>query len=348
MPAISVLLPVYNSAHFVEKAITSILTQTMKNFEFIIINDGSTDSTGEILQRFAYKDIHIRLVQRPNKGLIFTLNEGIALARSPFIARMDADDIALPNRLKCQYEYLNKHPETIALGSYIQLMDKNDEIYRTKRLPIGHHIQETFRWGSPLAHPSVMIRTEAVRKVGGYPSDFPAAEDYALWLRLLSLGKIDNLPDVLLSYRVHGTSISHQHARQQRDSTLRAQALWIAGRLFDKELCRLSAPALLEALNLPPQKGRGLLARMLALNPHIIGTSPEQDPEAQDWLPRILQGPMTPEIRKAMALYHLRAARAPGLSTGARLYHLGRCTCYSPHELIGKMGEFLRGRLQRC
>lgn len=348
MPAISVLLPVYNAAHFIDKAITSILTQTMKNFEFIIINDGSTDSSGEILQKFAHKDIRIRLVQRPNKGLISTLNEGIALARSPFIARMDADDIALPNRLKCQYEYLSKHPETLALGSYIQLMDEYGEVYRTKRLPIGPHIQEALRWGSPLAHPSVMIRTEAMRKAGGYPSDFPAAEDYALWLRLLSLGKIDNLPDVLLSYRVHGTSVSHKHARQQRDSTLRAQALWIAGRLFDKELCRLSSPVLLATLNLPPQKVRGLLARMLALNPHVIGTTPEQDPEAQKWLPRILQGPMTPEIRKAMALYHLRAARAPELSTRDRLYHLGQCIYYSPHDFIGKVREFLRGRLQRC
>lgn len=103
MPEISVLLPVYNAAHFIEKAIISILTQTMKNFEFIIINDGSTDSSGEILQKFAHKDIRIRLVQRPNKGLIATLNEGLALARSPLIARMDADDIAFPGRLEIQY-----------------------------------------------------------------------------------------------------------------------------------------------------------------------------------------------------------------------------------------------------
>lgn len=91
---------------------------------------------------------------------------------------------------------------------------------------------------------------------------------------------------------------------------------------------------------------RELLARMLALNPHIIGISPEQDPEAQEWLPHILQGPMTPEIRKALALYHLRAARAPGLSTSARLYQLGRCACDSPREFIGKLEEFLRGRLR--
>ena len=347
MPAISIIIPVYNAKLYVRKAIDSLLCQTFQDYEIFLIDDGSIDGTENIVREIALQNHQIHLIQRPNKGLISTLNEGIALARSPFIARMDADDIALPNRLELQYKYLSKHPETVALGSYVQLMDENDEVYRTKLLPIKTHIQEAFLWGAPLAHPTVMMRTEAVRKVGGYPSDFPAAEDYALWLRLLSLGKIDNLPDVLLSYRVHGTSISHQHARQQRDSTLRAQALWIAERLFDRELCHLSTPALLEALDLPFQKVRGLLARMLALNPHIIGISPEQDPEAQEWLPRILQGPMTSEIRKALALYHLRAARAPRLSTNARLYQLGRCACYSPREFMGKLGEFLCGRLQR-
>lgn len=346
MPEISVLLPVYNAAHFIEKAIISILTQTMKNFEFIIINDGSTDSSGEILQKFAHKDIRIRLVQRPNKGLIATLNEGIALARSPLIARMDADDIALPHRLERQCTYLKSHPETVAVGSYVQFMDRCGHTYRTKYLPAGEGLRKAFLWGCPIMHPTVMMRTEAVREAGGYSPEFPSAEDYALWLRLLSLGGIDNIPEVLLSYRVHGSSISHVHAQQQRDSTLRAQALWIAGRTFDKDLCHLPANSLLDALALPPETLRYLLARMLALNPHIIGISPEHDPEAQEWLPRILQGPMTPEIRKALALYHLRAARAPGLSTSARLYHLCRCTCYSPHEFIEKMGEFLRGRLQ--
>ena len=274
MPAISIIIPVYNAKLYVRKAIDSLLFQTFQDYEIFLIDDGSIDGTENIVREIALQNHQIHLIQRPNKGLISTLNEGIALARSPFIARMDADDIALPNRLELQYKYLSKHPETVALGSYVQLMDENDEVYRTKRLPTKTHIQEAFLWGAPLAHPTVMMRTEAVRKVGGYPSDFPAAEDYALWLRLLSLGKIDNLPDVLLSYRVHGTSISHQHARQQRDSTLRAQALWLAGRLFDRELCHLSTPALLEALDLPFQKVRGLLARMLALNPHIIGISP--------------------------------------------------------------------------
>jgi len=162
---------------------------------------------------------------------------------------------------------------------------------------------------------------------------------------LLSLGNVDTISQVLLAYRIHGNSISHAHARQQRDSTLRAQAIWLSKQAWTDDICKLPADSLISEL--PPKEQRELLARMLALNPHIIGISPEHDPEAQEWLPRILQGPMTPEIRKALALYHLRAARAPGLSTSARLYQLARCACYSPREFMGKLGEFLRGRLQR-
>ena len=257
---------------------------------------------------------------------------------------MDADDIAFPGRLEIQYAYMNAHPDVLAVGSYVMFMDGQDTMYRKKTFPGGNDILKAFRWGCPLVHPAVMMRTDAVRQVGGYPSAFPSAEDYALWVRLLSLGKVDTIPQVLLAYRVHGSNISHTHARQQRDSILRAQCLWLLKQKWTEDLCQLPANDLLSFL--PPKEQRELLARILALNPHIIGISPEQDPEAQEWLPRILQGSMTPEIRKAMALYHLRAARAPGLSTGARLYQLARCACYSPHEFIEKMGEFLRGRLQ--
>ncbi len=342
---ISIILPAYNAKQYIEASVDSILQQSLTDFELIIIDDGSTDGTQQLVQQLTAKDQRIRLVQRPNKGLITTLNEGIALARSPLIARMDADDIAFPERLAIQYTYMNSHPDVLAVGSYVMFMDAQDTMYRKKIFPRGKEILEAFRWGCPLVHPAVMMRTDAVREVGGYPSAFPSAEDYALWVRLLSLGKVDIIPQVLLAYRVHDSSISHAHARQQRDSTLRAQTIWISKQTWTDDICKLPADSLISEL--PSKEQRELLARMLALNPHIIGISPEQDPEAQEWLPRILQGPMTPELRKALALYHLRAARAPGLATTARLYQLGRCACYSPREFVGKLGEFLRGRLQR-
>lgn len=345
-PQVSILLPVYNAAQYILKAVDSILQQSLTDFELILIDDGSSDGTEQLVRQLAAKDQRIHLVQRPRKGLIATLNEGLALARSPLIARMDADDIAFPERLAVQYAYMNSHPDLLAVGSYVMFMDDQDTMYRKKTFPRGKEILEAFRWGCPLVHPAVMMRTDAVREVGGYLSEFPSAEDYALWIRLLSLGNVDTIPKVLLAYRVHSSSISHAHARQQRDSILRAQCIWLSKQEWTDDICQLPAENLQSFLS--PKEQRELLARMLALNSHIIGTSPEQDPEAQKWFPRILQGPMTPEIRKAMALYHLRAARAPGLSTSDRLYHLGRCIYYSPHDFIGKVGEFLRGRLPHC
>lgn len=344
-PAISVVLPVYNSLHFIHAAISSILQQTFPNFELILIDDGSTDGTEAIVREIAAQDPRIHLIQRENRGLIASLNEGITLAQSPLIARMDADDIALPNRLERQYAYLSNHPDTVAIGTYVQFMDEKNQVYRKKKLPSGNQVRDSFLWGCPIMHPTVMMRTDAVRKAGGYPSQFISAEDYALWLRLLSLGEIDNLPEILLSYRIHGNSISHVHAHQQRDSTLRAQALWLAGRLWDNELCQLETTQLITILDLPPETLRSLLARILSLNPHIIGVSHKHDPEAQEWIRCITQGPMTLEIRKALSLYHLRAARAQGMSIFSRLYHLGRSSLYSPREFTQKMGEFLCGRL---
>ena len=344
-PRISVLLPVYNNVQYLKKAVLSILQQSFTNFEMILIDDGSSDGTEHLVQQLAEQDARIRLVQRPNKGLIASLNEGINLVRSPFIARMDADYFSFINRLSIQYTYMTDHPDVVAVGSYIKFMDSQDRMYRKKFFSSGQKLLDDFRWGCPLVHPAVMMRTDAVQKIGGYSPEFPSAEDYALWLRMLSFGRMDTIPQVLLAYRVHGQSISHVHARQQRDSTLRAQAIWLSGQEWTRDICQLSATQLLNSL-LSPEEQRELLARMLALNPHLIGVSPEQDPEAQEWLPCVLQGDITPEIRKALALYHLRAARAQGLSTGSRLYHLCQCALYSPCEFMKKMTEFLCGRLQ--
>lgn len=327
-PRISVLLPVYNNVQYLKKAVLSILQQSFTNFEMILIDDGSSDGTEHLVQQLAEQDARIRLVQRPNKGLIASLNEGINI-----------------NRLSIQYTYMTDHPDVVAVGSYIKFMDSQDRMYRKKFFSSGQKLLDDFRWGCPLVHPAVMMRTDAVQKIGGYSPEFPSAEDYALWLRMLSFGRMDTIPQVLLAYRVHGQSISHVHARQQRDSTLRAQAIWLSGQEWTRDICQLSATQLLNSL-LSPEEQRELLARMLALNPHLIGVSPEQDPEAQEWLPCVLQGDITPEIRKALALYHLRAARAQGLSTGSRLYHLCQCALYSPGEFMKKMTEFLCGRLQ--
>lgn len=226
-PSVTVLLPVYNAAAYVEEAVRSILQQTFTDFELLILDDGSTDSSGQLLEGLAFQDRRIRLVRRENRGLIATLNEGLALARGEFIARMDADDRSMPERLALQYARMQNDADLLALGSGIRYLDAAGSLGRRVIYPSSYELREALLWGAPLAHPAVMLRTEAVRYVGGYSPLFPYAEDYALWLRLNQIGKLDNLQDILVLYRVHEASVSHQHALQQRTSSLRAQAFWL-------------------------------------------------------------------------------------------------------------------------
>lgn len=338
LPAISVLLPVYNAAQYVDQAVTSILEQTLADFELILIDDGSTDGSGDKLRNLASKDSRIRLIQRENRGLVPTLNQGIFLAQAPYIARMDADDISMPERFARQYEYLEQHPNVVALGSAIQYMDSSGALGRIKNYPVGNTVSSALMWGSPLAHPAVMLRASAVRKVGGYPDDFPHAEDYALWLRLQSIGIIDNLKDVLLRYRIHGGSVSCIHALQQRTSTLRAQAGWLAQQpAIPEVMIGKDNGQFLKAVALSPVTERALLARMLALSPHLIGIG-HDDPEGERWLAFLAGGPASPEIRRALFLYHLRAARIKKLSLLASIGHVLRAF-FSLLPLFGKNSQ---------
>ncbi|HJA78767.1 MAG TPA: glycosyltransferase [Candidatus Desulfovibrio intestinavium] len=339
MPAVSVLLPVYNAASYVREAVASILAQTLRDFELILMDDGSTDASGGILRALAAEDRRIRLVQRENRGLIATLNEGLALARAPFVARMDADDIALPERLARQCAHMERHPGLAVLGSAIQYMDAAGRPGRIKKYPVGDAVDEAILWGSPLAHPAVMLRTQAVRAAGGYPAAFPHAEDYALWLRLFAPGSIDNLPDVLLRYRLHGGSVSHVHALAQRTSTLRAQALWLAGRTeMPAEANSGDNACFLQAIALPPAVRQGLIARMLALAPHLVGSG-RDDPEGSGWLAELCRSPRTPELRRALSLYHLRAAKASSLPLRKSAAHLARSFFWSPATVWRKLKQ---------
>ena len=320
-PAVSVLLPVCNAVPYVEAAVRSILTQTFRDFELLLIDDGSTDGSGPILERLAAEDGRIRLLRRENRGLIATLNQGLALARAPYTARMDADDISLPQRLAAQHAHMEAHPEVAALGGAIRLTNADGRPGRRVGYPSRPAIGEALLWGSPLAHPAVMLRTDAVRRAGGYPADFPHAEDYALWLRLCREGALDNLPQVLLLYRVHGRSVSHRNALLQRASTLRAQAFFLAAQQPDPALLGIEDNGdFLDALGLPDGERMRLLARMLALCPHLAGDA-LTDAEGARWLRLLAPHAREPEIRRALAVYHLRAARFPGMGKGRRLLH---------------------------
>ena len=225
-PAISVILPVYNVEAYVREAVESILAQTFMDFELIIINDGSTDGSGAILRELAARDARIVLVERPNDGLVSALNDGIEIARADLIARMDADDVSMPERFALQHARMVHEPELAVLGSFIRVMDKAGNIIRLDKYPLtpkaaAHHVEHI---GCPVVHPAVMMRRGAVLKAGGYRKAFSHAEDYDLWLRMSDLGyAIANLPQPLLNYRWHGANVSEVHWQAQGRSSILAR-----------------------------------------------------------------------------------------------------------------------------
>jgi glycosyltransferase involved in cell wall biosynthesis len=202
MPRISVVMSVYNGAKYLDYALYSIVNQTYKNFEFIIIDDGSTDETWNILNRCG--DVRLRLFRKnKNEGLVSGLNRGIAEARGEYIARMDADDIALPKRFETQVNFLDHNDKVVALGTRaIQINHEgriiNDIVNITDPKRVRLYLE---RGLNPMIHSSVMMRKKIVNEAGGYRDAFKHAEDYDLWLRMLELGDICNLRDRLMMYR---------------------------------------------------------------------------------------------------------------------------------------------------
>jgi glycosyltransferase involved in cell wall biosynthesis len=215
--AISVIMSVYNGAPHLYACVQSILQQDFANFEFLILNDGSTDGSSEILRSLAKSDPRIKLIERENKGLVASLNELVEVAKAPLIARMDCDDIAMPNRFSTQLAYLAAHPSVGILGSNTHDLDESGLIIgATDNYPLDPaKTRSMLKDGPPVCHPSVMMRTALLCKLGGYRSAFRHAEDYDLWLRASLHTEIANLPERLLLYRRSSQQISQKHASEQ-------------------------------------------------------------------------------------------------------------------------------------
>ena len=208
-------MPVYNAERYVAEAVESVLAQTFRDFEFIIINDGSTDGSLAVLEAYARQDDRIRLISRSNCGLVATRNELVSESTGQYCALLDADDIALPKRFAKQVEYMEQHPQCVVLGSCLLLIDSDGEpICQFVDTFTHEEIDRLFLQGiSTLFNSSVMMRREAVEQVGGYRNDYPPAEDVDLFLRLAECGQLVNLPEVLTKYRQHLTS--EGYARRQ-------------------------------------------------------------------------------------------------------------------------------------
>ncbi len=222
-------MSVYNGEKYLREAIDSILGQTFKDFEFLIIDDGSTDSSVEIIR--SYADPRIRLIQNEeNIGLSRSLNKGLKLAIGEYIARMDADDISLPRRLAAQVGLLDKQPDIGLVGTSIQLIDCDGERMHVHRVPTTHaQILWALCFTTPLAHPSVVFRKVIIECVGGYSEELVANQDRDLWQRLSSITRFANLPEVYLLYRWHDHNISHRHAETQAYNSAKAGQRMMSG-----------------------------------------------------------------------------------------------------------------------
>ncbi|MDQ4061967.1 MAG: glycosyltransferase [Pseudomonadota bacterium] len=224
-PSVSVLMSVYNGAPFLDAAIDSIRAQSFDDFEFIIIDDGSTDATPAILARHAVADPRIRILSQRNLGLIAALNRGLAEASGVYVARMDADDIAKPHRLERQIGMLDSDRRLVLVGSRYEVIDAQGAVLRPGDVPTDPaRIRETLDRTNCIAHPTVLMRRDAVLAAGGYRRAYLLCEDYDLWLRLAEAGDLLNLPDRLLSYRHYPGKLVWKRLEQQVLSELAARA----------------------------------------------------------------------------------------------------------------------------
>lgn len=214
-PVLSVLLPAYNAAATVRAAAESVLNGTSAALELIIVDDGSTDGTGAAVADLE-ADPRVRVISRPNKGLAASLNEAIALASAPFIARMDADDVSMPDRFEAQLQYLVDHPDVVLVGGQIRRII-NGEAESESRLPLEHDdiVAALLRGQHALCHPAVMIRRSALDVIGGY-WEYGVAEDWDLYLRLAEVGRVANLDRHVLDYTFHEGGINASSMRKVR------------------------------------------------------------------------------------------------------------------------------------
>jgi glycosyltransferase involved in cell wall biosynthesis len=223
-PKISVLMPVYNGERYVEKAIESVLRQEFTDFELIIVDDGSTDNSLPICKRCATHDKRIRLIVKEKGGTTSALKQGFALAKGEFVARMDADDISLPQRFNHQLSFMKRNVDVAVVGTQVELIDPDGLQICVQKHPTHH--EEIYalmmNGGYSMVHPTVMMRKEIIESAGGYRGNFEMAQDYDLWLRIAEQAKLANLPMVLLRQRLHDDSVSYSKRDEQYSMVMKA------------------------------------------------------------------------------------------------------------------------------
>ena len=224
MPKISVIMSVYNGGQYLKASIESIIHQTYADFEFIIINDGSTDASLKIIEGYGGGDARIRIISNgENIGLTKSLNKALKVASGEYIARQDADDISLPSRLELQLNYLESHLQVALLGTGIYVVDADGRKIEKRIMQPNPRV--SLQKGNRIAHGSVMFRKAVIDGVGSYNEALKYAQDYELWLRMAKRHEVRNLPTPLYKLRMHGGSILSKKAEEQQMCAILAQKL---------------------------------------------------------------------------------------------------------------------------
>ena len=209
IPSITVLMPVYNAARYLPQALESIISQTYRDFELLVINDGSTDDSERILA--SCDDARLRVVKTSNRGVSASLRLGMRLANGHYVARMDADDVALPNRLEVQKNLLDSNPEITVAHSLVDRIDAEGRIVEPRYGELRNDVETkwTLLWQNAVFHPTVMLRADDLKRSRiNYRKETRIAQDFELWNRVAMVGSFYMINDVLLQYRLHDEKVS--------------------------------------------------------------------------------------------------------------------------------------------
>ncbi len=225
-PLVSVVMSIFNGKRFLAEAVESILDQDFQDFEFIIIDDGSTDGSAVELDSYQRRDTRVQVYHEAHSGLVSALNRGCELASGKYIARMDADDVAMKDRLAQQVKFMEAYPQVGLLGASVEWIDATGNPLFTSTYPTGNDELKDellLRRRCVFWHPTALLRRDVLAKTAGYRSNVIGAEDYDLWLRIAEISELANLEQVVLKYRIHSGQVSIQQRTQQTRGTLAAQ-----------------------------------------------------------------------------------------------------------------------------
>lgn len=305
-PCVSIVMSAYNGAGFLRLSMESILAQTFQDFEFIVVDDASTDGSSEMLREFARRDPRVLPIRlRANEGCTRALNHGLARARGEYIARMDADDASLPERIARQVTFLDTHADIGVLGCAAQLVDAEGRCGTIVRYPSESGLLRWFLFFcNPLIHPTVVMRRAVLKKSGPYDPKMFCSQDYELYSRLCPITQFSNLPEPLLHLRKHDRNISVLHQEEQRRCWLRVATFLMESALghpVDKDLV---AKVLLEQCDEPATKKAG--AELVSELHDAFRSQVTLSASEREWVQRDVDA-------RLRALYAVAPSHAPGL-----------------------------------